>query len=146
MRPYTPEKKRVRTSTFSQVGVTNATTGQAQDSKFMTFEDDIRIIGLEVCIEMLVQDPATNTDGLVNGFANIYNGTQQLIRVEQCAVWNAVFSVGRGGRSCQGLMLPGDYGIDKDEGDSLELRLWFETVCSVSITAYANGIVYWVER
>ena len=115
------------------------------------WQDDIKVIGAQLMTEILVNDAASNTDGVAHCIAELSrngkHGQDGVILLNgQFKVWNGLIAMGGDLRKLTDVMFPTDYGMDFDEGDSVHMHIFMETTCTASITLYAEGIIYYVER
>lgn len=147
------EKSRVRSVQLS--GAQDMATGVQYDQALDTyvFQDDVTIIGAQLYVENLVNDAHSNADGSYNYSAELTrqgsrNMPGSLLRNDGNKTWNAVIVVGGSdNRKGELLMFPAGYGVEVDEGESINLLGFMIYVgAGGNMGFYANATLYYVER
>jgi len=145
-----PEAKRVR-SAIAYLTLP-APTGVPADAQFaLVFQDDVKIIGVELTGRWSVDDTLSNTDGAVVSLLELTRAATMLqpaciARVDQSLTWNGILCIGGDLTKEVVIMFPDGTGVEVDEGEYVNLLAHVEYVGSGSAPFDATAIIYYVER
>lgn len=115
-------------------------------------QEDIRVVAAEVVLRHWVRDAHVNADGEALCYAELtragaFQRDGSLLVVRLMNVWTAAISVGGPGVIHEVLTYPAGFGVDIDDGASLNLimgGLW--TGAGGATNLFARAIVHYVER
>ncbi len=145
--------KKVKTLYIPVEALVLASTGSEWENSAFSYvwQDNIKIIAAQLMSEILVNDTASNTDGVAHCIVELSRNGKHgqdgaFLLNGQFHVWNGVIALGGGLRKLTQIVYPADYGMDFDEGDSTHMHLFMETTSVASISLYAEGIIHYVER
>lgn len=149
--PRLAEGKRIRSIQFgADLSITSGVTYD-QVAATHVFQDDVTIVGAEIMLEFLISDALSNTDGTVNGIAELSRQGQraQPGTIGWCVIhttWNGVICIGGETRKSEVIMFPDGMGVEVDEGEGVNALGFLTYTGTGSCPAYINIIVYYVER
>lgn len=149
----TPEKYRIRT--VHLIGSEQLSTGvQIAGSVVLShvFQDDVLLIGMSIHAHLYVPDSHINLDGAFESTLQIsrqafYDAPGAYLDAFISSTWDASKVIGGGCYTDRHMMFPRDYGVDFDEGESINLlrgALWISAAGDGSYT-WRMGLFY-VER
>ena len=148
-----PEKQRIRTVQIGWGGIAVA-TGVAYDAvaASYTFQDDVKIVGAQITIEVGVVDAHLNADAMILYLAELSRQAQRAMPgvIVMCPGgmgWTAAICLSGEVRRSVEIMFPAGYGIEVDEGEAINFLAFLQyTGAGGDLTFYGNSILYYVER
>ena len=143
--------KNVRTKVLAGSENVVAGTTVREVLAYWLCQDNIRIIGCEVKVDINVPDTAMNADHLVVGTVDLtraphYSQDGDICQAGIRAIWTAAILAGGDLVKNLVMMFPEGYGINVDEGEFVNLLCDFAVVGTITISMYGTAIVYYVER
>lgn len=115
-------------------------------------QDDIRVIGCELIVEINALDTHYNGDF----HSQLIGELTRAATIEQSSCilslqiefgWTGIFSTGGGQRRNLVVMFPTGYGVDLDEGEILNVLLYASlTTGTGDCWHFVSAVVYYVER
>lgn len=146
----TPDSRRIRTLWLqaTQNVLAADTFDNAGDS--YTFQDDIRVIGCQVSAISIISDAQMNADGRTHVYTEVSkHGTQgqsgSILKTDCMGGWTGVFSIGDNCKR-ESIMFPEGYGIDFDDGETIYMHGFLESIGAVDGSGLCEAIIYYVER
>jgi len=114
-------------------------------------QDNVRIIGTIINMEIDVRDADSNTDNEAKGMVELTRAAtiEQdgcINRVEMQHIWNGLFSIAGDLRKQLVVMFPDGYGIDIDEGNPVNLVAYWSVTGGGPIDFFGSCLIYYVER
>lgn len=145
-----PEAKRVR-SVIAYLTLPAPTGTPSDAAHALVFQDDVKIIGVELCGRWSIDDTLSNTDGSIVSLIELTRAaTRQqpamIARLDQHATWNGILCIGGDLTKEVIVMFGNDAGIEVDEGEYINLLAHVEYVGAGSAPFDATAIIYYVER
>ena len=144
----TPDTRRVRSLTLSLTQ--EVTAGVIIGQVSHTFQDDVRVIGVQMSAISIVTDAQLNADGRmhVKSEASKHGAFGQpgaILEAECFAGWTAAIAIGELDKR-EDNMFPEGYGMDFDDGEAIYLHGMLESIGASAGYSEHQAIVYYVER
>lgn len=152
----TPDNRRVKTRrlgySYEQDGAENEITINA--GAIATFDDDVRIVGVEIISEINLSDTQLNADDEVQMVVEVgKNGQMYGIGAfgscESHGLWTAVISVYSNvprGQIYIPLTGANAWGVDIDDGESIYLHAYMAHVSALPCSFFGHCYIHYVER
>ena len=148
----TPDGKRIKTLYISGAAVlAHGEVSDVNAAGSHTFQDDVRVIGAEVTAEALLTDVAINADGQFQHIATVSKHGDRanpgdMVAIENQGIWHGIFYAGTPTRRSIVVMFPEGYGVDYDDGETINLHHYCVNETNTTVNFYENAIIYYVER
>lgn len=150
---HLPETKRVRSVVMPEFGDVLA-TGVSESNvveRTHIWQDDVVLLGAELECEAMINDAAMNADGMVNIRMMLspqagFNDPGYILTAAVLKVWTGLIAIGGGpSRDIQRMFYPAGYGVNYDEGESINLVGIFEWIGIATLTIYGSARLYYVK-
>jgi len=146
------ESKRIRTAIMgcNHDVVTAVATDVVGDA--YTFQDDVTIIGYYMRSVCMIEDAMTNTDSIFHGYGALSRSGRrsqpgEFGRCGISGIWNGLFYIGATWDYMKDVIFPEGYGIEVDEGETVNLLVFLEYNGDGGDLGWFNeAILLYVER
>lgn len=147
-----PQKEKLRSIHMGAAEVLATTVDLDTVSLSHVFQDDVKVVAIQLEMEFLVNDTHLNADGVVNGIVELSRqgarsqpGTMGMVSIH--TGWTAAICVGGELRRTVYLPCSGDTGWEIDEGEAVNLLTFAEWVGGGgNMSVYSTAKVFYTER
>lgn len=146
------EGKRIRTIQLYHTRALATTVGVLLVTDSHLFQDDVTLIGMLLSNKFNLLDAHANADGDADGMIEVTRQASErqpgvLAQLQLKATWSAAIVLGGEMAKDLLIMFPHGYGVEVDEGESLNLLYsvtW--TGAGGNLSFEGSAIIYYVER
>ncbi len=151
---HLPETKRVRSVVMTEfVNVLTTTVSESNVvEKTHIWQDNVVLIGAELECEAMIADAHLNADGMINIRMMLspqagFNDPGYILTAAVLKAWTAAISIGGGmSRDIQRMFYPAGYGVNYDEGESINLVGIYEWIgAGGTLSVYGSARLYYLK-